>query len=204
MNFTDLTAGILDGSINERNLMDHLHGEEGFRLAVLKYLLDLTDAALNSSSAINYAQTVKTDPASVTGTAAQTLISVTINDVQAGSAVKIDSFLNLAINAGSGFPGYYRLLRGATVLLEGDANGLQTRATASFGPAAAISTTVNVQSSATFIDETPNVGSNTYNLQFFGGDATVVCYLNRCVLNRNIAGEESATASVLIATEITQ
>ena len=46
-----LAAGILDGSVNETNLRAHIKGEEGFRLAVLKYILDLTQTAADAEEA---------------------------------------------------------------------------------------------------------------------------------------------------------
>lgn len=59
-----IAAGILDGSINERNLSSHLKGDEGFRLAVLRYVLTLTDAALNSGTVSSYFSPVWTFVAS--------------------------------------------------------------------------------------------------------------------------------------------
>lgn len=144
----------------------------------------------------------KTNTASVAGTTPSNLFSITITPSALTSKVLIFGMLNIGHSTGSGYPWFMNLLRGATILQQGDAAGVRTRAMSSGGGSASPAATACIQTPVLYLDSPITTSAVTYNISFWTGDASATVYLNRTSRDSDVVNEDARTVSDLVALEI--
>jgi hypothetical protein len=155
------------------------------------------DAAVAAIPGIgsNVVQTVKTDTFSTTSTTfgAITGMSVTITPSSATSLILVLVDLRVAADTDD-VNGHLRIMRGATPIYIGDADGSRTRGLTSFGKSPS---SVLEQASAVYLDNPATTSATTYSVEIRASVAFTVA-VNRTIDNLDSAARVRGASSITV------